>query len=71
MIKIDKGIPIPKPLKLTPRSGTVMSALREMEVGDSIAFPRASKGIYQHALTPKRFTIRKQPDGTYRCWRIE
>ena len=67
--KIEKGVP------LSVRAKTAFP-LDDMEVGDS--FPcdsptadRLRPACHMHKLrTGKTFTVRKQVDGSYRCWRL-
>jgi hypothetical protein len=64
-MKIEKSIPIPS-----------RYPFGQMEVGDSFVIPpemnRSTVAVYawryaqQHG---RKFTTRKMPDGTYRCWR--
>ena len=68
MMKIDKNIPVPDEQRRK-------YPWREMEVGDSFAFPPGLK-TYEHVKQangryfPKKFVLRKM-NGTYRCWRME
>ena len=70
-IKIEKGIPLP-PLGRPP-----IFPWQEMEVGDSFLVSSSHNRIHNiasstHKRYPlKRFAVRKQPDGTYRVWRVE
>ena len=70
-IKIEKGIPLP-PLGRPP-----IYPWQEMEVGDSFLVSSSHNRIHNIAyatnkhLSPKRFAVRRQPDGSYRVWRVE
>lgn len=64
-MKVDKGIPIPNKWPFA-----------EMKPGDSFAIPpeikrhtvavSAMRYAKRHGM---KFTTRKMPDGTFRCWR--
>ena len=64
-MKIDKNIPLP-----------TRWPFKQMEVGDSFAIPTDMK---RHTVAVSamrygkkhgmKFTTRKMPDGTFRCWR--
>jgi hypothetical protein len=49
----------------------------EMEVGDSFHFQQRDSRVgtaayaWGKANGGKKFSVRKQADGTYRCWRVE
>ncbi len=68
-MKIDKGIPLP-----ARRADKRTSVLLRMETGDSIVVPdydemnRFSTTARYHGVP---ITRRRQPDGTYRVWRLE
>ena len=67
---IEKDVPVPQ-----RRGGRAskLDPLLDMEVGDSVAVDN-----YRDAASAQMFlsrhervvTVRKQPDGTYRIWRI-
>lgn len=69
--------------KDVPVGGVRMSwPFKTMAQGDSFVIPaddvliqkaRLAAGVYQnkHKARHVRFSIRKQPDGTARCWRID
>jgi hypothetical protein len=66
-MKIDKGIPIPNRWPFA-----------EMKPGDSFAIPegfqRQSVAVAAMRYGKKhkmKFSTRKMPDNTYRCWRTE
>ena len=69
MYKVEKGIPVKRPLHLYP--------FRDMEVGDSFAFPMEDyRKIISNAQAYRRgrdvrFAVRKIDDETGRCWRVE
>lgn len=67
-LKIEKNIPIP------PRRGSGIAAiLREMQVGDSVLFPRGDGRNARSTFgrfEPKKFCTRSV-DGGIRVWRIE
>lgn len=50
---------------------------RKMAIGDSFAYPKkfqgrlAASATYYGKITKKRFTIRKNGNGTCRCWRVK
>lgn len=73
MYEIEKGVPIPK-----TKSGGTVYPFRSMEIGDSFAVPKDSKGNAQRAMMfahkaikGHRFIGRTQPDGSLRIWRIK
>jgi hypothetical protein len=72
MIAVEKNIPMPPPGK---PPGNKRYPWSEMNVGDSFAVP-ASISIdafrrNHRTRAGRRFKVRKTPDGTYRCWRVE
>lgn len=69
MIKVDKNVPPPRQRGKYP--------WRQMEVGDSFLVPEGMENSVRYAASYFRkrnpdykFMVRKQEDGTYRCWRI-
>jgi hypothetical protein len=72
--KIEKKVPL-------PNAGSRFSAypFEAMEVGDSFAIAtredaervRGTAYSWAHRNGKAKLTIRRQADGTYRCWRIE
>ena len=65
MYEIEKGVPIP--------DGRAAYPFEAMEVGDS--FVAANKWVGRSAWSwgrarGKKFSVRKQPDGTVRIWRV-
>lgn len=73
MYEIEKGIPIPPQNK-----GVRIYPFDTMEIGDSFLVPdgggnKAVSALQQYRKkdTTRRFTVRAQPDGTMRIWRIE
>ena len=65
-IKIEKGIPIP------PLGRHAIYPWDAMEVGDSFLAPRSvNSAIASKRRAPKVFAIRKQPDGSFRIWRVK
>lgn len=71
--KIEKGIPI-SPIRF--RETTY--PFGEMAQGDSFALKKAEEAALRAAIAAYRkqnrgsqFTVRKQPDGDFRCWRIQ
>ena len=65
-IKIEKGIPIP------PFGRRAIYPWEAMEVGDSfLASKYTNTTIAGRVYAPKRFSYRKQPDGSYRVWRVK
>lgn len=70
-LKIEKGVPI-QPWGSGLGRGKTVAVIRQMEVGDSFAVPNDTYRS-MHALFGQnglKCTTRKQPDGTYRVWRI-
>lgn len=68
-LKIEKGVPI-QPWGVGAGRGKTAAVIRQMEVGDSFA---ASSYRNMHALfgqNGRKCVTRRQPDGTYRVWRI-
>lgn len=70
--KIEKGIPVPKPVRKTYSK----YPFDKMEAGDSFLVPPASRRGAQSSASlqskdGKRFTGRTTPDGSYRIWRAE
>jgi len=71
MFKVEKGIPIPAPLKRRP-----LFPVADMEVGDSFTVPyEFAKDLRAAAHTygwrnRRKYSVRKQPDGLVRCWRV-
>lgn len=62
-IKIDKGIPLPPRLV-----GKIDAALMAMEVGES--FEHTARIGTRKRLKGKKFTVRSQPNGKFRVWRL-
>jgi len=68
--KIDKNVPIPD-------NGRLILPLREMQVGDSIEFPKnkrpnvANMVNFLSRIENLKFTIRKTGDETCRVWRLK
>lgn len=72
MLKIEKGIPIPK---LRKPYGEMVLILTDMEVGDSVLLPQGRADIANLITSARRhtgfkYTQRATPDGQ-RVWRIE
>lgn len=71
MVLIEKGIP------LKPRQrGSWQPIFQSMEIGDSFKFegkpgPMRNQAHAWGRSLNRKFTIRKQDDGSYRCWRIK
>ncbi len=69
-IDIDKGVPLRHRLSRWP--------LKQMEIGDSFSAPGevgvrnrlCSAVTLASRATGMKFTVRRQPDGSYRCWRL-
>lgn len=82
---IEKGIPLPPPTVNNPLGRKARSAKwpwQFMDVGDSFVVPeemearcKSSASMYGKAAEKRgfkrRFTVRRQPDGSYRAWRTE
>ncbi len=71
-ITIEKGVPIPP----DPRVKTgVMSAIRAMEVGDSLVLPKPAKNAGSYLNGPRNegrsFTVRRIDENSCRIWRIK
>jgi hypothetical protein len=75
MYEIEKGVEMPS----LERAG-YKYPLRGLEVGDSFVVPKdklPKSGSISGCLTPQsqrlgiKIITRKQPDGSYRVWRIE
>ena len=65
-IKIEKGIPLP------PIGRKTIYPWNDMEVGDSfVTNGPINSAVASKRLVPKRFAIRKQPDGSFRIWRVK
>lgn len=71
MYEISKNILMPQ------RRMAYNFPVGEMEVGDSFEVPPDEKisvhncvRYYEKKNKGKKFTIRKMPNGNYRCWRI-
>ena len=84
MLKIDKGIPIPKKGIHRPKNQEVQDALSLMEIGDSIEFPTdaisngtrySRKGNTFKVIANRqgmRLTQRANEDGSaIRFWRVK
>jgi hypothetical protein len=79
MPRIERSIPLPEPRKPSGH-GTARKELfpwRDMEVGDSFRMPDtmtrsrvARRAVEAGYRTGFKFTIRRQPTGYYRIWRI-
>ncbi len=69
MIKIEKGVPMPR----GRGQGEFGAALRSMSLGDSIVLPRAkqSTATFLARVAGIRVTTRKISDKEIRVWRIE
>jgi hypothetical protein len=74
--EVQRNIPIPA--GSDGRGRKSIFPLSEMQVGDSFAAgssiearERVSRAVDHHQRRHgTKFTVRKQPDGSYRCWRI-
>jgi S-formylglutathione hydrolase FrmB len=68
-LKLESGIPIPA----VARGTGVMSALRKMKVKDSFIWSNPNtSNLYNFAKEAGiRITVRKQPNGTHRVWRVK
>ena len=67
-MKIEKNIPLPE-----NKRGKWLTSLKDMEVGDSVALDNYREAASAQMFLTRRervMTMRKQPDGTYRIWRI-
>lgn len=74
MYKIEKNVPVTTHSKAVRPS---QYPFEEMEIGDSFRMPdtkRASVAVLAGRYgkrVGRKFTVRKQEDGSFRCWRIE
>lgn len=70
--QIEKGIVIPKRGNLVREKTPFRLILDQMEIGDSVVIDRAMErqahGIAKGAKV--RISLRRQPDGTTRVWRV-
>jgi hypothetical protein len=69
IIKIDKNIPMPEKW-----SAKKKYPISELEVGDSFevdALFENNVRTSSYRFPDKKFTVLKQKNGTYRCWRIK
>lgn len=71
--KIEKNVPMPSQL----HTKSPKYPFRDMAIGDSFVVPvgevkNARSCAYQFCMRnrPKKIVIRKQEDGSYRCWRM-
>lgn len=75
-IKLDRDVEQP-PLKAT--GGRILKyPWTKMEIGDSFQFPRVLSEETVRAMTShaakryhRRFTVRRMPDDSFRCWRVD
>lgn len=66
-LRIEKGIPLPKPSNFQP----VRDAMRQMQVGDSMKVSeQPNQSLLYDKLHPKKFTVRKEGRG-FRIWRTK
>ncbi len=72
MFDVDKSVPVAGSRTAWP--------FKTMDVGDSFALPadavlihkaRMAAGVYRSRNKALQFSVRKQPDGTARCWRVK
>lgn len=70
MIKIEKGIPMPK---LKNEKGGFIEALKSMKVGDSFIDPHKSvSNVHVYArMAGIKIATRTMPDKTKRVWRVK
>lgn len=74
-IKLDHHIPLPASGRKA-FGNTSLFPFRAMNVGDSFAVPYglhdkvSQSSAYFRKAYGIRVTVRKMPDGSYRCWRI-
>lgn len=70
MITIEKNIP----LTCTPKNKGMAAAMKSMEIGDSFLWPKGSSSVNNFHSYALRFqmkvSIRKQPCGGFRVWRV-
>lgn len=68
MFKIEKGVPLPV---CTGKYRGTTATIRALEIGDSFVFAGEGKNIRQTAKNVGvKISQRRQPDGTFRVWRI-
>jgi hypothetical protein len=68
--KIEKNVPLPRG---TVHNGSFLNAMRQMQIGDSmiISEGKRSANAYNCACRLNyKISMRRQPDGTYRMWRV-
>ena len=73
MFKIEKNIPVP-----SSRGRVAIYPFREMEVGDSFAVPGMKQPVLSNLACQaakrigdgRRYSTRRQPDGSIRVWRV-
>lgn len=75
MYHIEKGVPVPERGRSGGRGarGPVMSAMMDMDVGDSALMPGVRKTLITSKaskLKPRKFVQRKEQGGV-RVWRTE
>jgi hypothetical protein len=70
---IEKNVPIVR----VKHAKSYKYPFSKMAVGDSFSFPKgmqnrvSSAATYYGKITKRKFTIRKNGNGTCRCWRIK
>ena len=71
-LKIEKNVPIQPWGAGLGRSKGYTAAIRQMDVGDSFTITGdSSRGVHaQFGKEGRKCVTRKQPDGTYRVWRV-
>lgn len=74
-LKIEKGVPIPEPSGTSKGKGRIQLVLRALKKGDSVVLPSKSHGnAYTQAkesLGKGNYTVRPEPTGGFRVWRIK
>ena len=78
--KIEHGIPVPPVTRVLLGPKRRKYPLNELAVGTSFLTEPGERGVvgassaYSHVMRKKgetvRFSVRKQPDGRYRVWRV-
>lgn len=73
MYEIEKGVPL-LPKSGNRPTGELHRTLLQMELGDSVLLKTKQDEYIIRAVNARggaKFSVRKQPDGVYRAWRIK
>lgn len=69
-IKIEKNVPMPK----VGSGRRTKYPFGDMDIGDSFSSPDqrvASASLHYGKRHDKKFSMQRQPDGSYRTWRVK